>query len=159
MPDPIRGEFARAAHFIIPRIPDLSSTKVAGEERYTREHFLFDPAARFSPPRLSTLRLAARQFMRGKLLRPRIVHVRSTLLLTPRVSSLLLFPPRPPSPPLVRTMFVLIIIRRATTVAQRLLLADYSPGRSRNRSIVRSLKRCFRLYRRKHARTYARTHA
>ena len=102
-----------------------------------------------------------RQFMRGELLRPRTYCPRTLTIRIPclrfpvalRISRI--FPPPPPSsssssslsPGWFRSVFVLIIIHRATTVAQRLLLADYTSRRSRNRSIVCSLKRCFRPYR------------
>ena len=112
----------------------------------------------------------ARQFMHDELLRPRTYYSRTLTIRNPAFDSQTLstysafFHLPPPSsslsPGRLRSVFgVLIIIHRATTVAQRLLLADYTSGRSRNRSIVCSLKHCFRLYRIACACAQACTHA
>lgn len=169
---PINGRFVRrrensTTYFIISRILGLSSLN-AKTGNAAASYFI---STRVSPPRFSTLHIPcrcrdamrlARQFMRGELLRSRIARVRlatSTVRNPAFDIPPTLLPHLSFSPSSTRTtpsMFVLIIIHRATTVAQRLLLADYSPGRSRNRPIVCSLETLFSAVSLARARKHAR---
>jgi len=140
-----------------PLLPDEGKVAIAGKARqrfcFIRSKFLlhdFYHCVNAHPcHRRDAMRMRlARQFMHDELLRPRTYCSRTLTIRNPAFDSQTLstysaffhLPPPPSSlsPGRLRSVFgALIIIHRATTVAQRLLLADYTSGLSWNRSFAR----------------------